>query len=346
MGFSAGSDSPRPISVAHLDTGSAFRGGQEALLNLARALQQRGLPQHLFSPAGSALAERAQAAGIPHTPSGNLKILRRLLRECDIVHSHSGRAQNLAFCVTAGLPVRRAASRHVTFEPKHPHIHRLKYSLTCHGVIAVSEAVRSTLIRAGVAPERIEVIPNGIDWPPEIPPRDRNSGEFIAGHLGAFTREKGQDVAIEAARLLASRLPGLRMILAGEGPLRPAIAPASVVLPGHIENRAGFFAALDLFLMPSRSEAWGLAALEAMAHGIPVIASNTGGLAEMIEPEVTGWLIPPGDPAALADAIERAARDRKALEAMGARAREHARRFTIQETAARTEAFYRKLLDR
>ena len=84
-------------------------------------------------------------------------------------------------------------------------------------------------------------------------------------------------------------------------------ATASVILPGHISNRAEFFAALDLFIMPSRSEAWGLAALEAMAHGVPVVASNTGGLPEMMEANETGWLVTPGDPRELADAIERAA---------------------------------------
>ena len=341
MGLSSGN---HPISVAHLDTGSAFRGGQAALLGLARALAQRGLEQHIFSPAGSALAQRASEAGLSSDSTGNLQSLRKRLRGFDIVHSHSGRAQNLAFCATVGLPIVRVASRHVAFQPNHPAIHRLKYSLTCHGVVAVSEAVRATLLRAGIAPEHIEVIPTGIEWPESLPPPAGHSG-FVVGHLGAFTHEKGQDVAIAAARLLAERMPNLRMILAGDGPLRPSAAPSNVMLPGHVENRAEFFEGLDLFIMPSRSEAWGLAALEAMAHGLPVIASNVGGLAEMIEDEVTGWLIPPGDASALAAAMERAVRDPQVLRAMGARARENARRYSLHQTAARMEAFYRRLLD-
>jgi glycosyltransferase involved in cell wall biosynthesis len=97
--------------------------------------------------------------------------------------------------------------------------------------------------------------------------------------------------------------------------------------------------------MPSRSEAWGLAALEAMAHGVPVIASNTGGLPEMIEANETGWLVTPGDPRQLADAIERAANlEPGELRATGLRARERAKQFSVQETAGRTEAYYHRIL--
>ncbi len=286
----------------------------------------------------------------------NLHKLRRLLRDFEIVHAHSGRAQNLAFCATVGLPVRRVVTRHVAFPPNHPRVHRLKYTLTCHGIIAVSQAVRAALLATGIPGDRIETIPNGVEWPAVLPEaqarraiRSRWGFEdrhFVAGHLGAFTAEKGQDVAMSAALLLETRLPELRMILGGDGPLRnPTKASGNVILPGHISGRAEFFAALDLFLMPSRSEAWGLAALEAMAHGVPVIASNTGGLPEMIAANETGWLVTPGDAPELAAAIARAAAlGVEELHAMGLRARARSRRFSVAETAVRVEAFYLRML--
>ena len=194
-----------------------------------------------------------------------------------------------------------------------------------------------------------------MEWPASLPgePERRairhkwgfEDRDFVVGHMGAFTAEKGQDVAVQAALLLQSRLPDLRLVLAGDGPLRSSLqANAFVLFPGHVSCRSKFLAALDLFIMPSRSEAWGLAALEAMAHGVPVVASRVGGLPEMIEPNESGWLVAPGDASALAAAVERAATDREILRATGIRARERAKRFSLDETAERTEAFYRRML--
>jgi glycosyltransferase involved in cell wall biosynthesis len=207
---------------------------------------------------------------------------------------------------------------------------------------------------AGVDGNRIETIATGVEVRDLPDPLQREEarrtwsidpGDFAVGHLGAFTHEKGQDVAAEAAGLLQARLPNLRLFLAGEGPLRASLPGSpSLILPGHIADPASLLTALDLFIMPSRSEGWGLAALEAMAVGLPVIGSNTGGLAEMIDPGETGWLVPPGDASALAEAIWEASKDRNKLREMGLAARSRTRRFAVEETARRTEEFYLRVL--
>jgi glycosyltransferase involved in cell wall biosynthesis len=306
----------------------------------------------IVTPASSELEQRARADHFAVAPLSTLG-LRRRLQGIDVLHSHSGRAQNIAWLASAGMPVLRVATRHVAFEPRHPAIHRLKYTQTCDGVIAVSQAVRRTLLTAGVPGNHIEVIPTGVEIPTELPDAEQRraarrrfgfeDSAFVAGHMGAFTHEKGQDVAVAAAKLLEAEFPDLRLILAGEGPLRSALeGDPRVLLPGYVDDRARFFAALDVFLMPSRSDGWGLAALEAMAHGLPVIASRTGGLTEIVVSGETGWLVAPDDPSALAGAIAAAARHPH-LQEFGRRARQRARPFSPQETAARTEAFYLKL---
>jgi glycosyltransferase involved in cell wall biosynthesis len=352
------------LKIAHIDTGMDFRGGQDLLSSLARGLKQRGHRQVIVCPEGSPLAQRAVTDGQEVMRLGSIRTLRERLRDqrFDIVHAHDGKSQSISFRASIGLPVRRVASRLVAFTPRHQLIHRWKYSLTCHGVIALSQSVRQVLIRAGVPDSHIEVIVPGIEIPREIPDSEMRaaartrwgflSDEFVIGHAAAFTPEKGQDVALRAALLLAPRLPRARMLLVGDGPerSRPAMielarqASGIVQLPGFVDDLDSFYAALDLYIMPSRSEAWGLTALRAMSHRLPVIASNVGGLPEAIEQGKSGWLVPPESPEALADAIVDAASDPARLCEFGRNARERAAQFSIERTVEKTEQFYLRLL--
>ena len=322
-------------------------------MTLARGLRDRKHSQAIAAPSGSELEHRARAEDFA-VVSLSVTGLRGRLKDFQILHAHTGRAQNLAWAASVGSPVKRIATRHVAFGPRHALIHRLKNTYMSDGIIAVSQAARRAAMSAGVSGNRIEVIATGVvfgDLPDfrqrEVARQHWNlaAGDFAVGHLGAFTYEKGQDVAAEALGLLETRLPNLRLILAGDGPLRSPTNLHRLILPGHLADPATLLAALDLFVMPSRSEAWGLAALEAMSFGIPVIASNTGGLPEMIDSGETGWLVPPGDAPALAEAILIAAADRVKLREMGETARTRARRFSVEETARRTEEFYNRILN-
>jgi len=318
----------------------------------------------IVCPEGSPLARRAADEEQEVILLSKIGTLRRRLREeqFDIAHAHDAKAQTISFRASLGLPIRRVASRQVAFTPRHPLIHRWKYSRTCHGVIANSQSVRQVLIAAGVPDSHIEVISPGIEMPLALPSPDVRAeararwgfsiDEIVVGHAGAFTHEKGQDVALQAALLLAPRLPRARMLLVGDGPERsqPGMvelarqASGIAQLPGFIANLDDFYAALDLYIMPSRSESWGLTALRAMAFGLPVIASNVGGLPEVVEHGKCGWLVPPGSPEALADAIVDAASDPARLCEFGRNGRERASQFTIQRTVEQTERFYWRLL--
>jgi glycosyltransferase involved in cell wall biosynthesis len=277
-----------------------------------------------------------------------LNRLRAALRaqSVQIVHSHSGRAHNKAWMAKSGLNIRFVATRHVAFEPRFKVVHWLKYGVACDRIIAVSQAVRERLIESGVPSRKIEVIYTGVALPRTIPTADERAAarasfglgdsDFVLGHLGAFSWEKGQDAAVQALNYLT--IPNVRLMLAGANP--PRFENPRVVTPGYVEDRRRFFAALDLFVMPSRSEAWGLAALEAMAHGVPVVASAVGGLKEIVEDGVSGWLVPGDDPRALAGGIEQA---RPLLKEFGGRARARAAEFSVEETVRRTEALYLSL---
>ncbi len=363
----------RPLRVFHIDTGEELRGGQHQLLLLARYLRQRGHEQLLVSPAGSPLEASARIDGFDvfalstHDLGylhGSLQLRQEVQgRQPHILHAHDGRAQTLAWLASRGLSPRRIASRRVAFLPRRGFLHRLQYGWLAHGVVAVSNSVRQVLVQTGVPAERIEVIGDGVELPPapaggqlRREARARwglTEDDFVVGMLGASAPEKGYEVALKAAALLAGRMPRLRLVLAGMAPAdvagevaRPAAALAGrVLVPGCIANPAEeFFPALDVYIMPSRIEGLGSSALMAMAHGLPVIASRVGGLPEVVEEGVTGWLVPPGSAEALADAIARAAADPVGLRAYAARAWNHAQAFSIALQAERTEAFYYRIL--
>jgi L-malate glycosyltransferase len=364
--------SSRPLKIAHIDTGLSLRGGQRQLLKLARGIRQRGHGQIIVCPEESDLeacarAEEFPCYTLPRHDLGHaygILQLRLLLRvtPCDLLHAHDGRGQTVAWLASMGMAVRRVASRRVTFLPRHRWTYRFKYDCTCDAVIAVSNLIRERAIHCGIPQSKIELIPDGIEIPPELPSVEARAqararwgfGEsaFLIGHLGAFTPEKGQEVALQAFQLVRERSPQARLLLAGEGPTlrsQEIIEGCEslgdrVQLCGAIQNLADFFSALDLFIMPSRSEGLGSSALIAMSYGLPVVASRVGGLAEVVEEDRTGWLIEPASPAALAEALVAAMGDRARLRQWGMNGRERARLFSVDIMVERTEALYGRLL--
>jgi glycosyltransferase involved in cell wall biosynthesis len=117
-------------------------------------------------------------------------------------------------------------------------------------------------------------------------------------------------------------------------------------MPGFVKDLRSFFAALDLYVMPSRAEGLGSSALLAMAHGLAVVASRVGGLPEVVEEGTTGWLTEPGSPSALAEAIAAVVSDPERRRQAGLKGRERTERFTSDIMVHRTETFYQQLLAR
>jgi glycosyltransferase involved in cell wall biosynthesis len=357
---------PSVLRIAHIDTGQSLRGGQRQMLMLAKGLRERGHNQVIVCLEGSSLEERAQREGFctfslpAYDPWHAFGVLlwRQQLKTCtpQILHAHDGRGQTLAWLASMGLPLRRVASRRVTFFPSDRWTYSLKYKRTCHAVVAVSENIRELSVQAGVPRERITVIPDGIEIPTELPNaaerlRLRASwqcgdDDFVLGLLGASTPEKGQDLALAASALLGEKLPQVRLVFAGD-----ASHPGGWLMPsgrirrlGLIEDLANFFPGLDLFIMPSKAEGLGSSALWAMAYGLPVMASRVGGLPEIVVENETGWLISPDSSQALADAILLASRDRGKLTEFGQNGRKRAEAFSAAIMVSRTEALYHRLV--
>ncbi len=273
--------------------------------------------------------------------------LRALVAGHDVVHFHTARAHALApFC--RGRGARLVVTRRMDYVPRGGVYARWLYNRAVDAVIAISEGVRTALLRAGVRADRIRVVPSGIDVTAVDAPPGARAAVRAAWHveaddvlvlvLGALERRKGHAVLLDAARRLASQRPALRYVFAGDGSERAALAGAAhelgdrVVFAGFRQDVGACLAAADVVALPSLHEGLGVAALEAMAAGRPVVASRVGGLAEVVVDGETGLFAEPGEPESLATALATLASDRDLRARLGEGGR---RRVLARYTAAR-----------
>jgi glycosyltransferase involved in cell wall biosynthesis len=228
----------------------------------------------------------------------------------------------------AGVPVRIAGRREINTDKTIPKLllQRGAYALS-QRIVANSRAAAARLRREGVRADKVRVVSNGVTMPNAIAPRVPASmtRAIVVANLRP---EKGHDVLIDA---MAARpeLRRLQLDFAGDGPCRANLEARArrrgvADRISFLGERGDIPALLDrahLFILPSRTEALPNSVMEAMAAGLPVVASRTGGICELIDDRVTGILVPPGDAGALADAIVRTIADPVRAAALGAEAR-------------------------
>lgn len=190
-------------------------------------------------------------------------------------------------------------------------------------VVANSHALKQALLDEGIGP--VDVIWNGVPVQPPRPPLTRPPTVAFAGRL---VRQKGCDFLVQAFATVAKDNPAVRLVIAGDGPERGALEKlvnrlglsSHVVLTGHLPRAVleETLAPAWVQTVPSRfSEGFGNVAAEAMMRGTAVVASACGGLIEVVHDGQTGFLVPPGDPAALVEAIARLLQNRELAETMG-----------------------------
>ena len=230
------------------------------------------------------------------------------------------------------------------------------------GAVAVSEAVREDLIKRGISKEKIVTIYNGIrtDHLQEefegLEIRRRyllRQDDFVIGTAGRLSEEKGHGYLIRTIPYLAKEIKNIKLIIAGDGPLRADLEylveklgiSNHVRLIGYEKNIETFLSVIDLFILPSLTEGLPISLLEAMALGKPVIGSRVGGIKEVIQNGINGVLIPPMDVKALSESIRSLYRDSEARRIMGSEGKRHIGiHFSSRAMASEYKELYRKIL--
>lgn len=283
------------------------------------------------------------------------RALVMLVRHCDantLIHAHDGHAHALADAASAITGARVVVTRRVATTITAPRRFR-----RAAAVIALSEAIAAQVARAGVLPERIHRIPPAVDLPALVPPPPWPSeiahpapDTPLVVTIAALTLEKGVDTLLEAAALLRPAWPTLRWLVLGDGPERGRLVARRrvlalehvVALSGHVMRPEGALVRATLAVQPSRQEGFGSVVLEALALGIPTVATAVGGLPEALAAG-GGVLVPADDPTALAEAVAGLLADPTRRAAMGTTGRVAAAAFGVERLVQRTLEVYRSL---
>jgi glycosyltransferase involved in cell wall biosynthesis len=349
-------------------------GAERHVVDLAVALSRKEFEVTVACSVAGDLSESLEEANIPvrslldqlvkrRVSAAYGRELRRLVKEerFDLVHAHVYASAAAAAIATVGTGVPLVVTEHTeaVWRGRRARLVTRWFCRRASRVIAVSDAVKRRLVKQDdVPPEKIAVIPNAVPANPDsgssTPPlrgelRDRR----LVGVLARLQPEKGVATFLKAGARVAKVVPQARFIVVGDGPLRAELEvlvrrlclEQNVHFLGFRSDPRALIELLDVLVVPSLTEGAPLVVLEAMAAGVPIVASAVGGIPDQIRHEGEGLLVPPGDPAALGDAVLKLLRDPGLARRMGASGcRKATTVFSHAEMMARTEDVYRATL--
>ncbi|NLZ52854.1 MAG: glycosyltransferase family 4 protein [Thermoanaerobacteraceae bacterium] len=362
------------IKVLHVLTDTNIGGAGRYLFNLLSHRDKSRFNVVVACPGGGELERQLRSKGIEvftleggesSTNLGHIKKLRQIIsrEKIDIVHTHASLAGRIAGKLSGCKVV---MTRHGLGSSENGPVKRLITRsisrLFTDRIIAISRAVKIGLIDSGVPADMITTIYNGIDLSkfadvkgtlrkelnlsPDIP---------VVGIVARLVPEKGYEYAINAFYHVLKVFPSARLVIIGEGPLEESLKKMctrldikdQVVFMGYRRDVESLEADFDIFVLPSVSEGLGLALLEAMALGKPAVATETGGIPEIIKHKVNGFLVPPGNDKYLAEGIIEALSDKNYAKMLGIAAQKTVfEKFSSNTMIENTEKVYMEILQR
>ena len=319
------------MNVLQLISSSGFFGAENVVVQLAKELGKNprvnalvGVFQNTWNPHLEILEERLGAGVETATflarrqlDLKTLKEIRHFVRQkqIDIIHSHGYKANFYARVATLGLDTALVATCH-NWPGKD--IRSKGYACLDFAILfwfdqvaAVSDEIRKRILRHGVPPQKVTIVRNGISLKPfqendsRAPFRKELGISFdsvVVGTVGRISPEKGHENLLIAAREISEKFQNVVFLLLGDGPLKAKLqreySSPTILFTGYRKDLPSLFSCMDIFVLPSLVEGLPMAALEAMASRLPVVASGVGEVPSLVGRE-SGMLVEPNNPAEL-----------------------------------------------
>ena len=370
------------ISIVYVIAESAITGAPRHLLSLVSNLDSRDFSISVIvpqGPLGDELAKRGVKTFLVPMRSRSdmaaIDTIRKLLikYDPDILHVHGQRAGLLARLAVKGLPIKVIYTEHTwtkDFKLENPLLHwahirsmRMLDKWT-DMTIAVSKAVADFLVSANIVkPNKVKVIYNGI----EIVADKANDDEYklaeefglckkdvVIGTIGSLNIQKDTVTLLKAMPRILNRLPNAKLVIVGTGPLQNWLKnltkrlkiEGSVIFTGALPRIDGILKTFSVFVLCSKSEAFGISILEAMKAHVPVIATRVGGIPEIIINNRNGILVESGDAKKLAVAVMKLLNDKKLQKKLVVGGDEALHKFTLTTMIRETEKLYKQLINK
>jgi L-malate glycosyltransferase len=360
----------KTLTIGHIDSESTWRGGQKQVIELIRGLEARGQKNILFCQPDSKISEHAAAYGIESVfiplrgewdIASAWKIRKHIIEQSiDLVHTHSSHAHMiglLALTRVSGCSL--VVSRRVDFHIKSTLSRLFKYGKRVDRFITVSDAIRRVLIEDGIDPSRIVTIKSGFS-PVHL---KRTSAHDYRRELGihpdtvvvvtvaALAPHKSHTDLLKAAALVVKKNKNIIFLLAGEGEMRSPLErqiinlglEPYVKLLGFIDDIAAVFQTADIFALSSEEEGLCTSILDAMYFNLPVVATSAGGIPELVQDQMNGYIVPIHDYQSFAERLISLIEQPERRKKMGERSAQTLSQFTVENTIDKTLAEYRSL---
>ncbi|MCW8849660.1 MAG: glycosyltransferase, partial [Melioribacteraceae bacterium] len=320
------------LNIVHLDTEKSWRGGQQQAFYLHKGLIEKGINSIFIGNKNSEILNRCKSENLPfyeQSMFGELDILAaiKIAQFCKknkmtILQAHSAHALSIGLLVKLFIPsLILIGVRRVDFSIGKNKLSKLKYNTKLvNSIICISDFIKSVLIKDGVDTNKLVTIRSGVDvnkFKGIVPDTNFrkiigvNDNQLLLGTVAAFAGHKDYPNLLKAFAEVVEKLPNTKLCIVGDGPLKNEIYKLvgelglknNIIFAGFVDNVGDYLHAFDIFILASKKEGLGTSIIDALSLGLPIIATKTGGIPELIKNGKNGILVEPQNHNILAAAI-------------------------------------------